>query len=274
MSDPVSGSQPLTTQARGICPVCRKVGRLFGSEGLLYRHGPHNHPCPGSGRPPAGAALGGPSQSMTNVNGVATNSGSGNAGSENTLNHPEPRPMLKHVPKTARATCCAKLSSILRDICNNPDDTNHWDALLNFGTNILVKPVRGGRRQNIARIITNRCDGSLPGHAGARYDSVRFRDPDATIAAAVSSKIEDGNLRAAIRILSSNERLAPFSEEARSKLQDKHPPANPGRRNFQDPSDFIALSVTEDKVREAIRLFPAGSSGAQMDSDLNICRIL
>ena len=150
--------------------------------------------------------------------------------------------------------------------------------MLNFGTNILVKPVRGGKRQNIARIITKRCDGSLPGHVGARYDSVRFRDPDAIIAAAVTSKIEDGNLRAAIRILSSNERLASFSEDARSKLQDKHPPANPGRQNFQDPSDFIALSVTEDKVREAIRSFPAGSSGCpdgfrpQHMSDLVNCR--
>ena len=95
----------------------------------------------------------------------------------------------------------------------------------------------------------------------ARSGYTRRRDPDASLAAALASKIEDGNLEAAIRILSSDEKLAEFSSEATSQLQAKHPAAHPDRKPFQDPSNFTTLSVTEDQVWKALRSFPAGSSG-------------
>ena len=87
------------------------------------------------------------------------------------------------------------------------------------------------------------------------------RDPNASLAAAVASKIEDGNLRAAIRILSSDEQLAPFSADTTSRLQSRHPTAPADRRPFPDPQSFAPLIVTDDKVRDAIGSFPAGSSG-------------
>ena len=186
--------------------------------------------------------------------------------------------MLKHVPKAARASCCSKLSSIVADICRLPNDTDKWASLLNFGSSILARPVRGGRRQNIARIITNRCDGVAPKKVNTRSGYTRRRDPDASLAAAVASKIEDGNLKAAIRILSSDEKLAEFSAEAASQLQAKHPAAHPDRKPFQDPSEFTALAVTEDQVWKALRSFPAGSRGGpdgfrpQHMVDLASCR--
>ena len=52
------------------------------------------------------------------------------------------------------------------------------------------------------------------------------RDPEASFAAAVSLKIEDGNLLAAIRIVGSDDQFAPFSLENATKLREKHPAGN------------------------------------------------
>ena len=61
------------------------------------------------------------------------------------FDHPQlPGALLKHVPKAARSACCVKLCSILRDICTETDNVEHWARLLIFGASTLVKPSRGG----------------------------------------------------------------------------------------------------------------------------------
>ena len=87
------------------------------------------------------------------------------------------------------------------------------------------------------------------------------RDPSSSLAEAVTSKIEDGNLRAAIRMLSSDEQLAPFCEDTGFKLRSKHPEAPHDRHPFPPSSLFAPLQVTDEIVREAITSFSAGSAG-------------
>ena len=41
----------------GICSVCKTTRRLFSNEGLVYRRGRHDIPCPGSGRLPSTASI-------------------------------------------------------------------------------------------------------------------------------------------------------------------------------------------------------------------------
>lgn len=84
------------------------------------------------------------------------------------------------------------------------------------------------------------------------------------LARLVKSKVEDGNLRAAVRILTSDDGLAESNESTFQQLLEKHPPANP-LRNFSALPDRTAtgnpLQVSEDDVRRTIRSFPAGSAG-------------
>ena len=57
------------------------------------------------------------------------------------------------------------------------------------------------------------------------YDNPRrTRDPEATLVAAVSAKVEEGNLKAAVRLLCSDETVAQVCEETAAQLQEKHPP--------------------------------------------------
>ena len=75
------------------------------------------------------------------------------------------------------------------------------------------------------------------------------------------SKIEDDNIRATIRIITSEDRPADDSAETLHALQERHPPAAPNRQQFPDPKNFTTSQFTEEDVVAAIRSFPAGSSG-------------
>ena len=89
----------------------------------------------------------------------------------------------------------------------------------------------------------------------------RSSSPNGQLAAAISSKIEDGNIRAAVRILCSEDKPATVSEETFNKLLAKHPSAPCDRRSFPDPWSTTVLQVEEVEVLKALKSFPAGSSG-------------
>ena len=88
---------------------------------------------------------------------------------------------------------------------------------------------------------------------------------DATrLAAAVTSKLEAGIFKAAVRIICYDDTLAPHSEETLKALEAKHPGSANVRRPPGAPdgvSRFQPLQVSSDDVRRALRSFPAGLSG-------------
>ena len=80
------------------------------------------------------------------------------------------------------------------------------------------------------------------------------------MAAVVSSKIEDGNIKAAIRrILTSEDKPAPNSAETQLNLQDKHPRPVAYNHLTSDDNLHKPLQVTEADILQVIRSFPAGS---------------
>ena len=73
-------------------------------------------------------------------------------------------------------------------------------------------------------------------------------------AAAVSSKLEDGNISAAVRILCSDDTPVVFSSD--------NPPEYNKIRIPQPRDGMPTLWVYEDKMLDAIRSFPAGSAAS------------
>jgi len=89
----------------------------------------------------------------------------------------------------------------------------------------------------------------------------RKRNADELLAAAVAAKIEDGNIKAAVRMLSTEEKPAADIDATYCKLLERHPAQHPDRRPAADPSEVRAIQVTEEDVIKVIRTFPAGSAG-------------
>ena len=187
--------------------------------------------------------------------------------------------LIKHIPKSARPACAYHLAKLLRGVTAQPGDAKKWLAVLNWGSFILAVPKRGGKRHNVTSVIKKRI-ASFP--VADVHDQVAFtthnKSASSLLAQAVSAKLEDGNLRAAIRIICSDDSPAQPSREALQKLQEKHPPASGGLDDLPDMNPDTVLSVTEIEVRQAVLSFRAGSSGGpdgmrpQHLKDMLLCR--
>ena len=83
---------------------------------------------------------------------------------------------------------------------------------------------------------------------------------DKQIVAAITSKLQHGNISAAVRLLCSEDNPAEFTTANLRKLQNKHPQEHTGARIPPTSDNMPALQVSEDTVLKAIRSFPAGSA--------------
>jgi len=73
--------------------------------------------------------------------------------------------------------------------------------------------------------------------------------------------LEEGNIRAAVRLLLSDEPLATPSEISVSKLRAKHPPSSLSPEEICPTTAALPLIVSADEVLKAVSSFPTGSSG-------------
>ena len=249
--------------------------QLHLKDGTVHRHGPRRNPCPGSDKPPldsSQAAQAPTCQSSTTSSSYQSlNSSQLSAinASQSAANHPAPdfqhpahAHIIKRIPKAARPACCKHLSELVRKVTQDPSHVPAWSALFGFGQHILGQPPRGGKRHNLTSTIKKRTtEPAQPAveedEAGPKY---KKKSASEVMAAAVSAKIEDGNIRAALRILCSDDKPADMSQATLTKLEAKHPAAPLDRSSAPDPNQFQALQVTEEDVMRAIRSFPAGSS--------------
>jgi hypothetical protein len=76
----------------------------------------------------------------------------------------------------------------------------------------------------------------------------------------VRSKLEDGNIKAAVRVLCSDNKPALNHLVTLDALRRRHPAAPADRCNLPNSSTYPAMQTTEHDVLKAIRSFPTGSS--------------
>ena len=196
---------------------------------------------------------------------------------------PGDQPSIKHIPKSARAACASHLASVLRLIVSAPASASNWIALFNWAGSILQPPKRGGKRHNVTATIKSRISAfSAMGSPSASVDSRQVKRRDATgdskLSQAVAAKLEDGNVRAAVRLLLSDDLPAEPSTDNLIKLQEKHPQATVKAEDLPSTLQVQSLSVDESEVRRAVLSFPAGSAGGpdglrpQHVRELLLCR--
>ena len=257
-------------KASGTCSECGAVRQLHIKDGTIHKHGPRSAPCPGSHKPPVTNAPT-PVPCAASVSSLAA----APVVSLPQVLHPAAsapvnsslpdwavasRPLVKHIPRSARPACATHLSELLRSVASNPFDLDAWKAVLSWGRLMLGLPKRGGKRHNLGNIIKKRVSSFSTDNDFGQDESLgnMKRSHQACLADAVAAKIEDGNIRAAVRLLCSDEKPADFSSASLAKLQAKHPEPCPDREPVPDPRPTPSLNVDEADVWKTLRSFPAG----------------
>jgi len=282
----------------GLCTVClRDNRRVIESTGLLHPHGSRDNPCTGSHtRPALGSMRAVSSRASLSTASQQTSSSSRQlvtngpftttdfSGPTNTISvpsSPAPRPLnhpsttvriLKRIPKAARHVLSFALQKVIKNCVSNAHSTEHWKKLLDFTSSCLAQPRRGGKSRNLATLVihqvrafdsfdTSSTQSENGGSNTNQHPSRRKAlSSEQLIASRAAAKLEDGDVKGAVRVLSSNESLAPFNLDSYNALLPLHPNAPPDRRDvplLNSPS----LQVGPAAVRAAITSFPNGSAG-------------
>ena len=272
-ADPVTNVPPNSRQ-NGQCTQCLRVLSLT-SSGLLHAHG---HGCLGSSQPPVAgsittvACLKRDTQSAASsapVNGTNASATAHQSPSDimEMLRRHRCR-VLKRVPKASRIPAAEKLASTLQQVVANPDDILKWTELLLFTFSCLGVPgQRGGKRHlsslasKVNQAIANFPTVPPPDRAGVQHSPKLRTKPD-DLAARVSRKIEDGDVRGAIRLTASDAVLAPFDDVTAAALQIKHPARSISDSPTPPPStDSPILRLLESDILAAVKSFVPGSAG-------------
>ena len=154
--------------------------------------------------------------------------------------------VLQHVPRKHRHRIAADLASAITDALEQRSPLAWWRLLSFTYSSLLAKTADPPSSQSNEPRTT-------PGTALSTSEDGLTRR--------VMKKCADGDIRAALRLLTTSDCIAPSSDEVIEALRAKHPPATPitNHPELPDPEQH-RLTVEEDDVRAAIRATPPGSA--------------
>ena len=270
------------SNAIGCCSVCHRDDlRIINTTGLLYSHGPRGNFCAGSHTMPIGGsvvirtkaanAITDASATSNQISQHSTDSQASASVVSSAIIHPTLNgPIIKWIPKSARRKCASLLNDLLKAVILTPDSVTAWSKLVMFAPAILSRPAKG-ETKNLTNIISERLTNfvNTPIHQNNSKPQpthvIKSADAeDIKLAKSVSSKLEEGNYKGAVRLLCSGDVPAAATEFNAAALRLKHPSAPVDRRSVQcsrDSTSYGPLTATVKEVRDALLSFPAGSSG-------------
>ena len=144
-----------------------------------------------------------------------------------------------------------------------------WNRLFLFAPICLRQPRRSKHSVSLSSLVKQQLQEELASTtaiapaARCRRQARKSPDPEMALARRVAAKIEDGDFRGAIRLATSDNTLADFSDDTFTALCAKHPPAHPDSRTPPSPigGESVECEVSCMDVVQAIRSFPSGSAG-------------
>jgi hypothetical protein len=175
--------------------------------------------------------------------------------------------VVNYIPKSNRAPAAETFCSLLSAVTKQPSNLDAWKSLFLFSYMCLKLPLRGAKKQKVENFIESNIK-KFRQNIQAPEEIVLNRVKTAKKTAVsddklikkVCQKIEDGNIKCALRLISQESSIAPDNNDTLSALKDKHPAATTSTHNIVDPmtaADF----VDPDEILHALKTFPKGSSG-------------
>jgi hypothetical protein len=158
---------------------------------------------------------------------------------------------LRRIPKGARNQSADKLSSVIHE-CINSNSILAWENLFVFA--YISFNLNGSKIKNLtSKIKDNIAKFNLP-------SSIPKINGSSTFQKRIEAKVNDFDIRGAVKILSSDDKLAPFDEVTFNVLKTKHPtPSRP--LSFPEPplNNIPVFCVNESDVLRGINSFYCGS---------------
>ena len=251
------------------CAACKKAVAAR-QDGCLRVHiDAAGNRCPGSGSAPRAAPTG--------QDGAALPADTSRRTAQTPAHTPGlfPTPhgkTLKRIPRGARDAAADQLARTIDAVLNTPNDRGVWEALFAFATCCLNQPSeRGGKSRNLTTAVTKQIQKFKEVGTAALDDLATDPDRrgptrtqpsvDAAAAKRAGAKLDEGDVKGAIRQLCSTDLMAEPSQTTLRILLPKHPPAPADRRAPAADSRTTPLLVSSAQILGAIKSFPAGSSG-------------
>ena len=173
--------------------------------------------------------------------------------------------ILRRIPQFSRDVRVRKLASIISEVVSTNSETS-WRRLVLFPRRCLRAPKRGGRHRNLSNLVNQQvADEQDPPTTTADSNKPKKSTSDLSdLARCVSIKLEEGDIKGAVRLASSEDSIAGESNSTIAALVSRHPPSHPETVPVPPPGDkdlVDALVVSEHFIRQVIRSFPNGSAG-------------
>lgn len=173
------------------------------------------------------------------------------------------RHVIKRIPKAARLIAASTLSKTI-DCCIKSNDLESWNNLLIFAYKYLHIPSERKQNISITSIILKNFKEDpkeVLSRPGIVRKKIKNNSSNRTNVNRIIGKVSDGDLSSAVRLLSSKDTLANFSETTKSLLQAKHPPGSTVELKDIKSPEVAPLTVTKNQVLLAVKSFNPGSAG-------------
>ncbi|KAG5870451.1 hypothetical protein JTB14_027069 [Gonioctena quinquepunctata] len=159
--------------------------------------------------------------------------------------------IMRRIPKGARNVISKNVSSCIEEVVKK-NDIHSWEKLTKFAYGVLGLP--GDTRETRKVSLTTLIKKNLENYMATE-----------TLKKIIDTKIAEYDVRGTIRILTTEEGLAPFDQNSLISLREKHPPlrTDPNFPSFDSKEETLEFDqpTTVNQVEKAIKSFPCGSSG-------------
>ena len=171
--------------------------------------------------------------------------------------------VIKQIPKASRIQAGKSFAEILRKVILN-NDLESWGQLFRFARDYFGTPNRGGKkRKSLATLINERLQGqpSMQSKKPVPAKKVKKKEGGPNFKTMTADKLKLCDIKGAIRVISSDDKILPVTEENRDKLKKKHPEPHKDTKMPEGPGDMQGTICDKNDVVQAIKSFKNGSAG-------------
>lgn len=160
--------------------------------------------------------------------------------------------VIRRIPRGARISVATKLASLMNE-CVSINSVKAWESLFLFPYHVLNVRRTNSKQKSLTKTIKENAIKTV-------YDVKPETRISVSLKNIIESKVADGDVRGAIRILSSADSIATENDATFEILQEKHPLPSNTTDKPNPPNGILPLIVTEKQVEDRISTFAAGSA--------------